>query len=375
MKKLLYVTDALAIHGGLERVLIDKANWLSTYGDYEVHILTTNQGNHPLPFSLNDKVFFEDLKIGFNHQYSYTGIKRLIFVIKLQKLFRKCLYEKFEEIKPDVVVCVRQEFVADIIKVRENIPLVFESHSSRNSYSFDNSTWRRKIRVQLMLRAVRHVQKVVALTIGDSTEWKKLKKEVCVIPNVVNLNNTEAYSSCKEKSVIFVGRFSEQKDIVSLLEIWKIVNRKHSDWQLKIFGDGELKEIYLSAIKDMNANIFVHEPIVQIIEEYKKNSILLLTSFYEPFGLVLPEAMSCGLPVIAFDCPYGPSDIITDGVDGFLIKNRDIKAFADKVCQLIENEDLRRQMGQKGIVSSQRYRADVIMPQWISLFDELISGQ
>ena len=141
MKKLHYVTDALAIHGGLERVLIDKANWLSTYGDYEVHILTTNQGNHPLPFSLNDKVFFEDLKIGFNHQYSYTGIKRLIFVIKLQKLFRKCLYEKFEEIKPDVVVCVRQEFVADIIKVRKNIPLVFESHSSRNSYSFDNSTF------------------------------------------------------------------------------------------------------------------------------------------------------------------------------------------------------------------------------------------
>jgi glycosyltransferase involved in cell wall biosynthesis len=85
---------------------------------------------------------------------------------------------------------------------------------------------------------------------------------------------------------------------------------------------------------------------------------------FEPFGLVLPEAMSCGLPVVAFDCPYGPSDIISDGVDGFLVKDRDVDAFADKVCLLIENEALRRQMGQKGIASAQRYRAEAIMPMW-----------
>ena len=100
-----------------------------------------------------------------------------------------------------------------------------------------------------------------------------------------------------------------------------------------------------------------------------------MTSLFEPFGLVLPEAMSCGLSVVAFDCPYGPADIITDGVDGFLIKNRDIQGFADRVCQLIENEELRHQMGQNGIVSSQRYRADVIMPKWINLFENLLSCQ
>jgi glycosyltransferase involved in cell wall biosynthesis len=99
--------------------------------------------------------------------------------------------------------------------------------------------------------------------------------------------------------------------------------------------------------------------------------MLLLTSLYEPFGLVLPEAMSCGLPVVAFDCPYGPADIITDGVDGFLIKDRDIEAFADRVCQLIESEELRCQMGKQGVVSSQRYRADRIMPMWNRLFQEL----
>ena len=105
------------------------------------------------------------------------------------------------------------------------------------------------------------------------------------------------------------------------------------------------------------------------------SSMLLMTSIYEPFGLVLPEAMSCGLPVVAFDCPYGPAEIITDGVDGFLIKNRDVENFSNRVCQLIENKNLRIQMGQAAIKSSQRYKADKIMPQWKDLLVSLTSKE
>ena len=108
-----------------------------------------------------------------------------------------------------------------------------------------------------------------------------------------------------------------------------------------------------------------------MIEEYKKHSILLVTSIFEPFGLILPEAMSCGLPVVSFDCPYGPADIITNGVDGFLVKNRDVNEFADRVCQLIENRELRVRMGQAAVKSAQRYRADLIMPKWKELFERL----
>jgi glycosyltransferase involved in cell wall biosynthesis len=98
--------------------------------------------------------------------------------------------------------------------------------------------------------------------------------------------------------------------------------------------------------------------------------MLLLTSVYEPFGLVLPEAMSCGLPVVSFDCPFGPSDIITDGEDGFLIANRSVSDFADKVCLLIEQPDRRRAMGKAGIASAQRYHASRIMPQWQAFFHQ-----
>ena len=119
--------------------------------------------------------------------------------------------------------------------------------------------------------------------------------------------------------------------------------------------------------------IVVNQSTDTIFDSYKENSILLSTSLFEPFGLVLPESMSCGLPVVAFDCPFGPADIITDGVDGFLIKDRDINLFAQRVCQLIYSYDLRRQMGQSGILSSQRYQASRIMPQWVQLFEQLAS--
>ena len=213
---------------------------------------------------------------------------------------------------------------------------------------------------------------IIGITQADASEWEKLNPHVQVIPNVVHLNNTGRNCNCCSKSAIFVGRYSYQKDIPSRLRIWKLVNQRHPDWQLHIFGGyGSEKEILQSKIREMDMNVVVHEPTSTIFEEYNKSSMLLMTSCYETFGLVLPEAMSCGLPVVAFDCPYGPAEIISDGVDGFLIKNRSIENYVDKVCLLRENEEQRREMGQKGILSAQRYNANRVMPQWKVLFEQL----
>jgi glycosyltransferase involved in cell wall biosynthesis len=156
------------------------------------------------------------------------------------------------------------------------------------------------------------------------------------------------------------------------MKIWKIVHQRHPDWTLNAYGDyGDQRDVLIPEIKKMDANIVLHDPTANIGEEYLKNSMLLLTSLYEPFGLVMPEAMSYGLPVVAFDCPYGPAEIITDGVDGFLIKDRNLEDFADKVCQLIEDEELRRSMGAAGIKSSQRFSAENIMPMWKDFFESI----
>lgn len=370
--RILYINDAVAIYGGLERVLVEKINWLVEQDNYEVWLLTANQGDHPLSFPLHSKAKYDDLGIFFYRQYHQTGWKRLVKKRQLHRLFRERLAEKINTISPDIIVCTRLEYLHDIVRVKGTIPLVFESHTSRWISRFEGDGFIRRLYVWYLQLAVFKIQRVVALTNGDANEWRKLTTRVSIIPNIVHLNESGMYSNCKSCSVIFVGRFSKQKDVGCLLHIWKIIHQRYPDWYLYIYsGYGDQQDAMLQEIQKMDANIIVPTPTADMMERYQECSVLLLTSIYEPFGLVLPEAMSCGLPVVAFDCPYGPADIITDGLDGFLIRHRDMNAFAEKVCLLIENEALRQRMGQAAVISSQRYQPSLIMPQWKKLFESL----
>ena len=371
--RLLYVCDALAICGGLERVLIEKANWLAKHVDYKVCLLTANQGDNPVSFPLLPEVLFEDLDIRFYKQYHMPYWKRFVKNRQLHHLFRERMSKKIQEFAPDIIICTRLDFIHDIVCVKGTIPLVLESHSSRLAGHFEGDGFFRRIHILYLQLAVKKVDMVVALTNGDAVEWRKLTPKVCVIPNAAHLNESGSYTDCTAKSIIYVGRFSKQKDVGTLLCIWNLIHQRHPDWCLHFYGGyGEKKDSLLTEIQQMNANIIVHQPTINMIKWYLGNSILVLTSRYEPFGLVLPEAMSCGLPVVAFDCPYGPAEIITDNMDGFLIKERNISEFADKVCMLIENPTYCKKIGMNGIHSSQRYKVSVIMPKWDALFKQLI---
>ena len=370
--RILYVCDALAIHGGLERVLTEKANWLATHGNSDVHILTANQGNHPVCFPLHPKVQFVDLGISFHRLYQQPIWKRLVCNSHLHRRFRERLKDEIDKITPDIMICTRIDYLRDIVKVKERLPLVFESHSTCLASRFDGDGLLRRLHVRYLQQAVKKVQTVVALTEGDAAEWRQLTPHVSVIPNVVHLNDSGIYSDSTAKSVIFVGRFSKQKDVGSLLRIWTQVHHHHPDWQLQIYGGyGDEYEKWNAALRQTDLNIVVHASTSEIMEKYRENSILLMTSQYEPFGLVLPEAMSCGLPVVAFDCPYGPRSIITDGVDGYLIGNRNVGEFAEKVCKLIDNPDLRVKMGKAGVVTSKRFDMSHVMPHWKQFFSQM----
>jgi len=371
--RLLYICDALAIRGGLERVIIEKANWLVEREDYDVCILTVNQGTHPVCFQLHPDVLFNDLDIQFHQQYHLSFWKRLIKNRQLHHLFRKRMSSQIKGFAPNIIFCTRLDYLRDILQVKGHIPLVFESHDSCLATYFESDGILRRLHIWYLQSAVKNAQMVVALTKGDAEEWRKLSSNVCVIPNVVHLNKNRSYSDCTAKSVIFVGRFSKQKDVGSLLHIWNLVHQRHPDWNLHIYGGyGEEQDALFADISQMDANIIVHAPTSNIIEKYKESSILLLTSRYEPFGLVLPEAMSCGLPVVAYDCPYGPADIITDGIDGFLIRHKSVEEFVNKVSLLMEHQELRQKMGTAGIESSQRYAASIIMPLWKEFIEQFV---
>ena len=369
--RILYITDALAVWGGIERVLRDKMDYLVGHG-YDVYVVTTDQGPHKIPYPLDNRIIVHDLGIRFHHQYRYRGIKRVLQFFELERLFRRRLKEKLLEVKPDIIVCIRVEFVSAIVDVKGTTPLICESHSMCYAKDFEQASRWYRFKLWLSLRKMHQVDMMVALTDGDARDWRRYCPNVCVIPNVVQLNETGKYSDCLSKKTIFAGRFSKQKDIESLFEIWKLVHERHPDWELNAYGEGEQWQKYKELAKIADINMYVYPPSPAIFDHYRESSILLMTSLYEPFGLVLPEAMSCGLPVVAFNCPYGPADIITDVVDGFLIEGRDINAYADKVCLLIENVDLRPKMGLSAIISAKRYDKTYIMPQWESLFKKLV---
>ena len=370
--KVLYVFRSLAHWGGIERVLVEKMNLLVAMYGYEVFMLTTDQGQHPVPYQLEEGVNLWDLGIRFHQQYQYRWLKRVLMKMRLKRLFRQRLDQSLKRIQPDVIVCTTANYVdLDVlIKIKGEIPLVVESHSIYLQ-TIRHSGLKGRFADYMYHRSLKRAQVIVALTEEDAMEWHRHYPHVRAIPDIVHLNDG-GISTLDSKRVIFVGRFDYQKRPMEMLKIWQLVYPKYPDWHLDIYGEGEQQQELDFVARNLNMNIHIHQPTDKILDCFRESSILASTSLYEPFGLVIPEAMSCGIPVVAFDCPYGPSEIITDGRDGFLIDCYNDEAFADKLCLLMENETLRKQMGRYAIQSAQRFKKEKIMPMWNILFEGLV---
>lgn len=373
--RIMYVNDAFAIKGGIERVLADKINYLSAVYGYDICILTANQGPHPYAYPLDPSVKFVDTGISFHRLYRYHGLKRWKKSREYDRLYMQRVRQQIDLFCPDIIISARSNYLKPLCKLKNKAFLIHESHSSYRVVYFEEGLFFKRMLGIWQIKKLSNIpMMVIALTNGDAEEWRKAMPQntVKVIPNIVSLNDSGKYAALENKHVIFVGRLEHQKGLDDLIKVWEQVQERHDDWQLDIFGDGSQKDRLQSAIAERGLHVTLCGMVDHIFEYYMRSSILILTSVFEPFGLVIPEAMSCGLPVVAFDCPYGPAEIVNDGVDGFLVKNRDIKTFADRVCQLIEDKELRQRIGKAAIQSAQRYSPERIMPLWKELFESLL---
>lgn len=376
--KVFYIYTALLTKGGADRVLTEKANWLAEHG-YEVSIITDSQMGRPPVFPLSPKVNLINLDIDFSKEYGHNLLMRTYLYYQLMSEYKRKMKAVLDAEKPDIVITTMGrdlDFLTDLYK---DGAIIGEAHTTkhflRNFHLLEQRGfpykqiawyWRRK-----MDKSVRKLKGVVLLTKEDAESWQEITRTY-VIPNALPFEPDEA-SSLQNKQAIAVGRYNNAKGYKYLVEAWHIVHLKHPDWTIHIYGSGELKEQVMSLIESnhLQDTMLMHEPTDHIREKYLESSICVVSSRYEGFSMVILESMVCGVPVVSFDCPHGPRNIIRNGEDGILVEYLNTQAMADNICHLIEHPELRKEMGIKAQENIQRFSKDRVMKMWTELFDEL----
>lgn len=363
--RLLYITNQISGAGGLERVLSIKTNYLIEKHGYEIHIITLNQGDMDLFYVFNSKIQYHDIKAVANFVSYITAYKK-----GLNKIVKK--------IQPDVISVCDDGLKGFLVPftIKKPCPMVYERHASRNiEIKKDKISFKTKIllslKFKLMNWGAKRYDRFVVLTESNLEEWD--------LPNLKVISNPLSFypnekAVLENKIVLAVGTQNYQKGYDRLLESWKLVSERHPDWKLKIYGeiDKSLQlESLVQRLKIVDSVVF-HSPVKDIIKEYLNSSIYVMSSRSEGFGMVLIEAMACGVPTIAYDCPSGPKNIINDEVDGFLVINNDTNTFSDKIIELVEDKELRKEMGRKAKENMNRFSPDVIIPQWDKLFKDIL---
>lgn len=375
--KIVYVVGGLLAPNGMSSVLSAKINYLAEHTDYELYMILTEKAGHPWYYQINPKVKWVNFDINFDELDTMPFYKKYFFYkLKLRK-YKKLFTQYLMQIRPDITVSTVRREINFINDIKDGSRKIGEIHFNRTNYREFKKKWlppfvNRFVTKQWMASLLKQLKRLdcfVVLSEEDYRNWPELNNKV-VIPNSISYF-PDFQSTCENKQVIAVGRYTYQKGFDLLLQAWKIVYEKHPDWTLNIYGSGERSE-YEQQAKVLGISSVVHcNPAVSnIYEKYRESSIFAFSSRYEGFGLVLAEAMSTGIPAVSFACPCGPSDIIKDGEDGILVEKGNIQQLADGLCSLMDNTAMRIEYGKRGMINVRRFSQDIIMKKWITLFKD-----
>lgn len=380
----LYLIKSYALKAGTERVICDKMNYLASRG-YHVMLVTYEQGDHPNAFPLDNSILQRDLSTGFYLLYKYGLMKRIIKRRFMKHLFLKRLQLLVDDFQPQIIVTTTYQInlIDQILQLRTNAFFVLESHIAchkiQKSYNY-SSTFKKMIARQYdmyYLNKVHNFDQIVALTSSDAQEWQHFTRKVTVIPNPVTFYPDQiVLKDTNYNRIICVGRLHEQKGFDLLIEAFSLIAYKCPNWIVDIYGEGDDEEALKQLIyaKKIEGRIVINSSTSSIYDEYQKSDFYVLSSRYEGYGLVLLEAMSCGIPCVSFRCKYGPEDIITSGEDGLLVDDGNVQALADSMLWMIEHPLERKEMGKNARENVAKYKKDIIMHSWITLFDELCNS-
>lgn len=375
--KIIYCTHSTYNPGGMERVLYNKVKYLSEQMHWDVTVVTTDQHGRPSFYPFPESVRMIDLGINYSEDNVKGALGKICGYLKKRKKHRRLFEELLIKEKADIVVSLYPSESSFIPDIKDGSKKVLEIHYCkffRLQYgrkgllgAIDRwRTWQDE-------RIVRRFDKFVVLTNEDRGYWGDLPN-IEVIPNAA-MFVADRYSDVLNKRIIAVGRLDYQKGFDRLIKAWEVVwkSGKYNDWRLDIFGQGEWKDMLQRMIdeKGLNGSAFINKPTKNIGREYSESAMLVMSSNYEGFPMVMIEAMACGLPVVAFDFKCGPKDIISEGENGLIIRNGDIKALAKGMMRLMGDDECRKRMSQNARKIVDTYSEKTVMDKWICLFNNL----
>jgi len=374
--KLVYVTPALYMAGGVERVLTLKANYFAEHFGYDITIILTEGKGKPLFYPLSDKINVINLDINFEELWNCGFVKKVFLYLRKQREYKRALTKELMRIRPDITVSLLRREINFINDIKDGSRKVGELHVNRFNYrNFEaNETnvikslfaryWMRDLVAHL-----KRLDSLVVLTEEDKRSWKKIEN-VQVIPDPLSFA-PQSVSPLTNKRVIAVGRYVYQKGFDLLLRSWAEVEKQCPDWELVVYGEGD-RSPYEQLRQDLGIDInrcHLNSKTKDIEREYVNSSLFVFSSRFEGFGMVLVEAMACGLPIVSFDCPCGPKDIVRDGEDGLLIESGNVSAFTQGMISLMGDADIRKDMSVAAQRNVQRFKIGRVAQQWQQLFD------
>ncbi len=369
--KVVFVIDQVYLHGGIERVLSIKANYFASLANYEVHIITTEQKNQPPCYEFSDKIVFQDLQINYKREKSYFHPVNLL---KLPGHIGKTK-SAIKRLEPDVVVvCSHSVDTYFIPFIHKKVPKVKEFHYSK--FIEEDKRKNPGIFKKLFFRYTDYVEskydKLIILNKDESGYYKSTNTRV--IPNPLTFY-PETVSELTSNRVITAGRIAQVKGYDILIDIWKIVYEKEKDWQLHIYGDGDPNYVHKLQHKidhyGLQDSLILKGATNDIKKEMLHSSIFVMTSHNECFPLVLLEAQACGLPIVSFDCPYGPRNIINED-NGVLVPLYDNEAFANQLMKLMNQKEELKRKGKNARENVSKYTLETVMGLWKHMFESLL---
>lgn len=377
--KIVYCLNSISGIGGIDIVTVAKANALAELPDNEIFICVSDFEDNEMSNRVSSKVKVIDLDIDYFKDDRKSKFHHLKGIVLKRRLHKKRLSEILWEIKPDIVISAGQHEKYFLPEIKGDWKTIREIHFSSNYRILISQSNFSKLKAKFeniydFKFKIKNYDRIVLLTEEDRQLHWQGNRNVSVVPNLLTSQSVQP-SRLENKRVISIGRLEYQKNFISLIKAFSKVIERHPDWTLEIYGEGSRKKSLQEYIdkNNLSKNIFLKGFTIDPMTAMRESSIFALSSVFEGFGLVLIEAMACGVPVVSYDCPCGPKDIVTDGTDGFLIGMGDEEKLAEKINFLIENPTERKKMGLAALEKAKKFSKVAIVARWMSLFKNLTS--